>query len=90
MRNATSVTHPPALFKLSGSETGEIDRQRVAQADQRIAAARARVERMGGALHVVAGGGGRPSFLACRWTLTRELADIEAVEHWLTQLEARA
>jgi hypothetical protein len=68
-------------------EATEVERLRVAQADQRIAAARARVERLGGALHVVSGD--RPAFLVSRWCLTKKLADVDAVERWLAQVESR-
>ena len=66
----------------------DAERLRIAHADQRIAAARARVEQLGGTLHIV-GAAGRPSFLVCRWCLTRDLSDIEALETWLAQVEPR-
>lgn len=63
------------------------EQQRVAQADQRIAAARARVERMGGTLHVV---GAAPGFIIVAQSCwSRDLPDIETVEAWLQQVEGR-
>ena len=62
---------------------------RVAETDKRIATARARVALLGGVLHLVESDSGRPVFIVSRWTLTKELQDIEAVEAWLAQVEAR-
>ena len=62
---------------------------RVAETDKRIATARARVALLGGALHVIDNDRGRPVFIVSRWALTKELADIAAVEAWLAQVERR-
>ena len=69
------------------SATGE--QVRVAEVDKRIATARARVALLGGVLHVIESDRGRPIFIVSRWCLTKELADIEAVEAWLARVEAR-
>ena len=65
----------------------EAERRRVGRVDQRIAAARARVQQLGGALHIV--GGAKPAFIVSRWCFTKELPDVEAVEAWLAQVEPR-
>jgi len=62
---------------------------RVAEADKRVCNARARIALLGGTLHVIDNDRGRPVFVVSRWALTKELADIEAVERWLAQVEPR-
>ena len=64
------------------------DHRRVEDIDRRIAAARARVAAVGGALHVI-DESPAPVFVVSRWCMTRELADLDAVEGWLAQVERR-
>lgn len=71
------------------AEAVEAERQRVAQADQRVAALRARVEHTGATLHIVGAAGGPPSFIVSRWCLSKDLADVDALEAWLAMVERK-
>lgn len=68
--------------------TVEADRQRVAQADQRVADVRARVEKAHGTLHVI--GGAKPGFCVARACWSRDFASLAEVEAWLDRIERRA
>jgi len=47
---------------------------------------RARAALLGIALHVIDGDDGRPLFVATRWALTKNFADLAEVEAWLDRV----
>jgi hypothetical protein len=56
--------------------------------DKAIATPRARAALAGFEMHVIANDAGRAVFLLTRWNLTRELADLAAVQVFLDQVGA--
>lgn len=49
--------------------------------EKRLATLKARAALAGVAIHMLANGG----YLACRWNLSKDLADLDALETWLKQ-----
>lgn len=70
--------------------TVEAERRRVAQADQRIAAARARVERMGSTLHIGGATGGPPSFIVAQSCCSQRSTASMSGRSRLQQIEPRS
>jgi hypothetical protein len=54
--------------------------------DKRYSNARAPAALNGIALHMVIGGDGEPTYIACKWNLSRELRTLGEVESWLDQV----
>ncbi len=53
---------------------------------KRLATLRARAALAGVTLHVIENDHGKTVYIVSRWAMTRELADLDAVEGWLASV----
>lgn len=58
--------------------------------DKRLANAKARAALLGATLYQCEDDRGADLFILTKWSLTRQLSSIDAVESWLDQLEGKA
>jgi hypothetical protein len=56
---------------------------------KRFATLKARAALIGSTLHCIEGDDGKPAFIVTRWALTKALADLDAVDQFLSEMGAR-